>query len=89
MKESEELQETDLESQGVKITNLTNSPYDLQSENGPVRIPAMGSVTGEFSGSYLELLQLCGAVKIEPCDQGNTEQTKKRGRGRPPKMELT
>lgn len=48
-----------------KITNLTNSPYDLQGVGGPVRLPAFGSVEGEFSGEYLDLLAASQAVRIE------------------------
>lgn len=48
-----------------KITNLTNSPYDLQGVDGAVRLPAFGSVDGEFSGEYLQLLEASQAVRIE------------------------
>lgn len=48
-----------------KITNLTNSPYDLQGVDGPVRLPAFGSVEGEFAGEYLDLLAASMAVRID------------------------
>lgn len=48
-----------------KITNLTNSPYDLQGLDGPVRLPAFGSVEGEFYGEYLDLLAASMAVRVE------------------------
>lgn len=48
-----------------KITNLTNSPFDLQGINGSVRLPSFGSVEGEFSGEYLDLLAASQAVRIE------------------------
>ncbi|MFD4120914.1 hypothetical protein ACFWQD_06340 [Alcaligenes faecalis] len=48
-----------------KITNLTNSPFDLQGINGSVRLPAFGSVEGEFPGEYLDLLAASQAVRIE------------------------
>ncbi|ARP53669.1 hypothetical protein ALFP_1782 [Alcaligenes faecalis] len=48
-----------------KITNLTNSPYDLQGVGGRVRLPAFGSVDGEFSGEYLDLLAASMAVRVE------------------------
>lgn len=48
-----------------KITNLTNSPYDLQGVDGPVRLPAFGSVEGEFSGEYLDLLAASMAVRVD------------------------
>lgn len=51
-----------------KITNLTNSPYDLQGVDGPVRLPAFGSVEGEFSGEYLDLLAASMAVRVEDAD---------------------
>lgn len=48
-----------------KITNLANSPYDLQGADGPVRLPAFGSVEGEFSSEYLDILKAGGVVHIE------------------------
>lgn len=51
-----------------KITNLTNSPYDLQGVDGPVRLPAFGSVEGEFSGEYLDLLAASMAVRVEDAE---------------------
>ncbi|WP_047219130.1 hypothetical protein [Delftia lacustris] len=51
-----------------KITNLTNSPYDLQGVDGPVRLPAFGSVEGEFSGEYLGLLAASMAVRVEDAE---------------------
>lgn len=48
----------------MKIRNLTNSPYDLQSTDGPVRLPAFGEVEGEFAGAYVELLAASRAVEI-------------------------
>lgn len=51
-----------------KITNLTNSPYDLQGVDGPVRLPAFGSVEGEFAGEYLDLLAASMAVRVEDAE---------------------
>ncbi|WP_313237884.1 hypothetical protein [Delftia acidovorans] len=51
-----------------KITNLTNSPYDLQGVDGPVRLPAFDSVEGEFSGEYLDLLAASMAVRVEDAE---------------------
>ncbi len=51
-----------------KITNLTNSPYDLQGVDGPVRLPAFDSVEGDFSGEYLELLEASMAVRVEDAE---------------------
>lgn len=49
----------------IKVTNRTNSPYDLQGVNGSVLLPAFGEVEGEFSDEYLELLESSGAVSVE------------------------
>lgn len=51
-----------------KITNLTNSPYDLQGVDGTVRLPAFDSVEGEFSGEYLDLLAASMAVRVEDAE---------------------
>lgn len=51
-----------------KITNLTNSPYDLQGVDGQARLPAFGSVEGEFSGEYLDLLAASMAVSVEDAE---------------------
>lgn len=58
-----------------KITNLTNSPYDLQGVDGPVRLPAFGSVEGEFSGEYLDLLAASMAVRVEGAEAPAPELT--------------
>lgn len=52
----------------TKITNNTASPYDLPGVDGPVRLPAFGSVEGEFSGEYLEILAASQVVTIEQAD---------------------
>lgn len=51
-----------------KITNLTNSPFDLQGVDGLVRLPAFDSVEGEFSGEYLDLLAASMAVRVEDAE---------------------
>lgn len=48
----------------TKITNNTASPYDLPGKDGPVRLPAFGSVEGEFCGEYLEILKASNVVTI-------------------------
>ncbi len=63
-----------------KITNLTNSPFDLQGINGSVRLPAFGSVEGEFSGEYLDLLGASQAVRIEDVPAKPDEAKPKRTR---------
>lgn len=48
----------------ITVKNLTNSPYDLPSTKGMIRLPAFGEVSGEFSGDYLQLLEASMAVKV-------------------------
>lgn len=64
-----------------KITNLTNSPFDLNGVDGAVRLPAFGSVEGEFSGEYLALLLASQAVRIEEApakpDDAKAKRTRK------------
>ncbi|GLT03018.1 hypothetical protein GCM10007897_44570 [Sphingobium jiangsuense] len=45
----------------LTITNLTNSPYDLE---GGVRLPAMGIVTEEFTDSYAALLRASPGIEV-------------------------
>lgn len=62
----------------VKITNRTKSPFDLQGLNGPIRIPAEGTIEAEFDPDYLEILAAGGNVIIE-------DSAPKPKRGRPRK----
>ena len=48
----------------ITVKNLTNSPYDLQTVSGLVRLPAFGEVSGEFAGDYVQLLEASMAVKV-------------------------
>lgn len=48
----------------VTVKNLTNSPYDLPTVDGFVRLPAFGEVSGEFTGDYLQLLKASMAVEL-------------------------
>ena len=48
----------------VTVKNLTNSPYDLPSTKGMIRLPAFGEVSGDFSGDYLQLLEASMTVKV-------------------------
>lgn len=50
----------------ITITNLTNSPFDLE---GGVRLPAMGSVTDEFSDEYVALLRASPGVEVADADE--------------------
>lgn len=59
----------------VTVKNLTNSPYDLQSAAGFVRLPAFGEVTGEFTGDYLQLLEASMAVKVTDGEATKTTAT--------------
>lgn len=43
-----------------KITNLTNSPHDLV-----IRLPAMGTVTADFTPAYLDAMRGLGCFEIE------------------------
>lgn len=48
----------------VTVKNLTNSPYDLPTVDGFVRLPAFGEVDGDFTDDYVHLLEASMAVKI-------------------------
>lgn len=48
----------------VTVKNLTNSPFDLTTTKGFVRLPAFGEVSGDFTGDYLQLLEASMAVKV-------------------------
>lgn len=48
----------------ITIRNLTNSPFDIQTVNGNVRLPAFGEASGEFSGEYLQLLKASMSVEV-------------------------
>lgn len=48
----------------ITVKNLTNSPFDLHSPTGTVRLPAFGQVSGEFTGEYLQLLKASLAVEV-------------------------
>lgn len=60
-----------------RIKNLTNSPFDLQGMAGPVRLPAFGSIEGDFSGEYLDLLRASGAVTVEEAETGAAKASTK------------
>lgn len=52
-----------------KIINLTNSPFDLASAEGPVRVPAFGSAEAEFDDAYLQALIAGKAVRLADEDE--------------------
>lgn len=45
----------------LTVVNLCNSPFDLE---GGVRLPAMGSVTEDFSDLYAEALKQSPGVEV-------------------------
>lgn len=47
-----------------EIKNLTNSPFDLETLDGPKRLPAMGTVSGNFEPNYLASLQAFGMYEV-------------------------
>lgn len=59
-----------------KLTNLTNSPFDIQSLNGPVLLPARSEVEAAIADDYAKALQAFGQVAVESVEH------KKRGRPR-------
>ena len=61
-----------------EIKNLTNSPYDLETANGSVRLPAMGSVKGKFSDEQLTALRGCGLYEVTAA---KAEQVARKSKG--------
>ena len=59
----------------TKITNNTNSPYEILTLQGKKLLVAHGSLEAEFDPSYLALLDASGAVEVE-------DAAKRRGRPR-------
>ncbi len=50
----------------MKITNLTNSPYDLIDAKGkPVRLPARGSINIDPHPQHLNQYRMLGYFRIE------------------------
>lgn len=45
----------------LTVRNLTNSPFDIE---GGHRLPAMGSITEEFSDQYAALLRRSPGVEV-------------------------
>lgn len=56
-----------------RVTNLSNSPYTLQSANGPVVVSAKGDVTAEFDAAYLMRLKAFPSVRVEPIDDDSSD----------------
>jgi len=49
----------------ARIVNLANSPFDLNSLKGEVRLPALGEVTEDFDTVELEALRGWGVFTVE------------------------
>lgn len=62
-----------------EIKNLANSPQDLETVNGLMRLPAMGSVKAKFTPDYLAALRASGMYEVsEVKEQGQAvTQTRK------------
>lgn len=65
-----------------RITNTTNSPYDIPSNNGMVRVPAFGTVDGEFDAEYIELLTATGSITVEDATDEAEPVSKRRSANR-------
>lgn len=71
----------------ARLTNLTNGPFDIQSKAGGMRLPALGTIEGDFDDDYLATLNRCGMVKVEYGDMEPAGiEPIKRKRGRPRKV---
>jgi hypothetical protein len=46
----------------LRITNLTNSPFDL---DGGFRLPAMGRIVGDFSEAYAAAISASPGVAVQ------------------------
>jgi len=76
---------TGVEMKTLTVTNLTNSPFDLE---GGVRLPAMGKLTHEFSEGYAEALRSAAGVEVhdpDPLDRDG--DGKKGGSSKPPEAD--
>ena len=49
----------------AKLTNQTNSPFDIQTLNGPAVLHAFSTLEGDFDPAFLELLKAGRAVLVE------------------------
>lgn len=54
-----------------EITNLTNSPYDLEGMKGSIRLPAMGKAEGEFTPENLAALEAIGIFKVQKVESSS------------------
>lgn len=58
-----------------EIKNLTNSPFDLETLDGPKRLPAMGAVSGNFEPTYLAALRGFGMYEVRQVEAAKTPAT--------------
>lgn len=56
-----------------RVTNLSSSPYTLQTAAGPVVLAAKSDVTAEFDAAYLKHLKVFTAVRVDPVDGDSFE----------------
>lgn len=49
----------------AKLTNQTNSPFDIQTLNGPAVLHAFSTFEGDFDPAFLDLLKAGRAVLVE------------------------
>lgn len=63
----------------LTVRNLTNSPFDIE---GGHRLPAMGSVTEDFSDHYALLLRASPGVEVVAADDQPAPTPRPRGRPR-------
>jgi hypothetical protein len=47
-----------------KIKNLTNSPFDLNTVDGKVVLPAFGEIEADFDPGYLQMLRKARTVEV-------------------------
>lgn len=66
-----------------KIVNKTNSPFDLQSVDGKVVLPAFGEVEADFEAGYLDLLRAARTVDVKAIDPLDHDGNGKKGGSKP------
>lgn len=74
-----------------RITNLTNSPYEVMKSDGvKVIAPAFGSIDGDFDKATIELFVMCGAISVEDIEDEKPSDNVSEAprRGRPPKSKV-
>lgn len=47
------------------LTNLTPSPFDIQTTVGRMAIAAHGTLEGDFEPGYLDLLESAGTITVD------------------------